>query len=61
MVIGAVITKYMTPETCDIYGKSRTLEELSHGKAYREKLTLEEKQREEEFRRNNRRGISTSV
>lgn len=38
MVLGAVITKFLTPETCDIWGKSRTLEELSFGKARREEL-----------------------
>jgi hypothetical protein len=48
MAIGVVITKYLTPETCDIRGRSRPLEALGLGKAHR--AELEEAEREAENR-----------
>lgn len=42
MLLGAQVTKSLTPETCNIWGQSRTLEDLSFGKAYREELTNKE-------------------
>ena len=43
MVAGAAITKYLTPETCDIDGKSRTLEQLSFGKGARRDMERAER------------------
>lgn len=55
MVAGAAITKYMTPETCDINGKSRTLEELSQGKKVRGEMERVERQRVRETEREARK------
>lgn len=49
MLLGVLVTKTLTPETCNIWGQSRTLEELSFGKAYREELTKEELREESEL------------
>lgn len=55
MAIGALITGYWVPETCDIFGKSRPLEQLALGKAAREELTREEKRQKTDFSMNNLR------
>jgi hypothetical protein len=46
MIAGAVLTHYLVPQTCDIRGCSRSLEDLARGKAYRR--GLEKKEREED-------------
>lgn len=56
MLLGTVTTKYLTPETCNIWGQSRTLEELSFGKAHREQLRAEESREETELGVMRRRG-----
>lgn len=43
MVIGAGVTKYWVPDPCDIYGISRSLEDLSEGKVVRKKMEDDEK------------------
>lgn len=48
MILGAAITMFLTPETCDIWGKSRTLEDLSFGKARREELRMRDLEIERE-------------
>ena len=47
MLAGAALSQYMTPETCDIYGKSRKLEDLAGGKVQRKKMEREEQEAEE--------------
>ena len=47
MFTGAALSQYMTPETCDIHGKSRKLEDLAKGKVERRKLEREEQDAEE--------------
>lgn len=51
MLVGAALSQYLTPETCDIHGKSRTLEELAQGKSHRRKLEREERDMEESRRK----------
>lgn len=51
MIAGALISKYITPETCDIWGQSRKLEDLSFGKAKREELKRVEKNAVKDARR----------
>ena len=48
MLLGALVTKTITPETCNIWGQSRTLEDLSFGKAHREELRIQELREESE-------------
>lgn len=55
MLAGAWVSKYITPETCDIWGKSRKLEDLSHGIERRRELEREEKAAVGEARRRTRR------
>ncbi|KAH8769681.1 phosphate transporter [Hyaloscypha finlandica] len=43
MILGAYITKVWVPNPCDIYNKSRSLEDLSKGKQARKFLEAEEK------------------
>jgi hypothetical protein len=45
MAAGALLTKFLTPETCDNRGKSRKLEALAGGRARRK--ILEEAERRE--------------
>ena len=47
MLAGAALSQYMTPETCDIHGKSRKLEDLAGGKIQRRTMEREEKDAEE--------------
>jgi len=51
MIAGAIVTKYLTPETCDINGKSRTLEELSFGKSHRKEMERVEREAQSHERR----------
>lgn len=63
MLLGALVTKTLTPETCNIRGQSRTLEELSFGKEYREELMKEELRDESEMveiSRRRRKDVSQS-
>ncbi len=46
MIAGAVITHYLVPQTCDNRGRSRSLEDLARGKAYRLELERQEKDAE---------------
>ncbi len=55
MVAGAWVSHYITPETCDIWGKSRKLEDLSHGIERRKELMREEEVAVGEARRRTRR------
>lgn len=55
MVAGAGVSKYLTPETCDIWGKSRKLEDLSHGIERRREMKQEEEAAVLEARRRTRR------
>lgn len=55
MVAGAGVSKYLTPETCDIWGKSRKLEDLSHGIERRREMKREEEVAVLEARRRTRR------
>jgi PHS family inorganic phosphate transporter-like MFS transporter len=43
MVFGAIITKVWVPNPCDIYGETRSLEDLSKGKKARKKMEDDEK------------------
>jgi len=43
MILGAFITKVWVPNPCDIYGQSRSLEDLSKGKKARKKMEEDEK------------------
>ena len=43
MLVGALISYYITPETCDIWGNSRALEDLAKGKSYRKQLEQKER------------------
>ena len=43
MILGAFITKFWVPNPCDIYGESRSLEDLSNGKRARRKMEEDEK------------------
>ena len=47
MLVGAGLSWYMTPETCDSKGRSRRLEDLGEGKAHRKEMELEERGDEE--------------
>ena len=46
MLVGALVTKYLTPETCDIRGRGRKLEDLAKGKSHRKKMEQEERDAE---------------
>lgn len=35
MLVGAAVSRFLTPETCNANGKSRRLEDLAKGKAFR--------------------------
>jgi PHS family inorganic phosphate transporter-like MFS transporter len=48
MILGAFVTKIWVPNPCDVYGESRSLEDLSKGKRARKEMEKEEK---EELRR----------
>jgi hypothetical protein len=48
MLLGGIATKYFTPETSDIWGRSRSLPDLSLGKAHRKRLIEKEKNEEKE-------------
>jgi MFS transporter, PHS family, inorganic phosphate transporter len=43
MILGAFVTQLWVPNPCDIYGQSRSLEDLSNGKKARKKLEEDEK------------------
>lgn len=47
MLVGAGLSQYITPETCDSHGKSRTLEDLAQGKLHRKDMEREERDSEE--------------
>ena len=53
MLVGAVISYYITPETCDISGKSRKLEDLAKGKLHRQRIEQEERDLAEPRRKQN--------
>ena len=44
MLAGAWLSNSLTPETCDINGKSRKLEELAKGKGNRKLMEREERE-----------------
>ena len=46
MLLGAALSQYLTPETCDLHGKSRTLEDLALGKERRREMEREERDNE---------------
>ena len=43
MLGGVALSYYVTPETCDIWGKSRKLEDLAKGKEHRRQMEEEER------------------
>lgn len=47
MLAGAALSQYLTPETCDIHGMSRKLEDLAKGKAERRNMERQERDGEE--------------
>jgi len=47
MLVGAALSRYLTPETCDSNGRSRKLEDLAQGKAYRKEMERGERGDEE--------------
>ena len=51
MLVGAALSQYLTPETSDIHGKSRTLGDLAEGKSRRKALERAERDEEEERRK----------
>ena len=51
MLVGAALSQYLTPETCDIHGKSRTLEDLAKGKSHRKEMERQERDAEESRRK----------
>lgn len=51
MLVGAALSQYLTPETCDTHGRSRKLEDLSKGKWYRRDMEREERDTEESRRK----------
>ena len=53
MLVGALISYYLTPETCDIWGNSRKLEDLAKGKHHRKRMEQEERERAEPRRKQN--------
>ena len=53
MLVGAVISYYITPETCDLSGKSRKLEDLAKGKSHRKRMEQEERDSAEPQRQQN--------
>lgn len=42
MLVGAALSRYMTPETSDANGRGRKLEDLAKGKAHRKEMEREE-------------------
>lgn len=42
MAIGAVVTKFWVPNPVDVWGRSRSLEQLSLGKAERKRMERDE-------------------
>ena len=56
MFLGAAISYYITPETCDIRGHSRKLEDLAKGKVHRKEMEREEREAAEPRRKHNWRG-----
>lgn len=50
MLVGAALSKYMAPETCDSRGRSRKLEDLGQGKAFRKEMEKNERRDDEESR-----------
>ena len=51
MLVGAALSQYLTPETCDIHGKSRKLEDLARGKSHRRDMERAERDAEESRRK----------
>ena len=51
MLVGAALSRYVTPETSDMYGKSRKLEDLAKGKPHRREMEREEREAEESRRK----------
>ena len=51
MLVGAALSQYLTPETSDVHGKSRKLEDLAKGKSYRREMEQEERDTEESRRK----------
>lgn len=51
MLVGAALSQYLTPETCDIHGKSRSLEDLAKGKSHRKDMERQERDAEESRRK----------
>lgn len=43
MLVGAAISRYLTPETSDANGRGRKLEDLAKGKAHRKEMEQEER------------------
>ena len=43
MLVGAALSHYLTPETSDIHGKSRKLEDLAMGKSHRKEMERAER------------------
>ena len=51
MLVGAALSQYLVPETSDIHGKSRKLEDLAEGKLHRREMERLERDDEESRRK----------
>ena len=51
MLVGAALSQYLTPETSDIHGKSRSLQDLAQGKLYRRNMERQERDSEDAGRK----------
>ena len=56
MLVGAALSKYITPETCDSKGNSLELDELGERRARQAALQEREKEYREEAQRGNQNG-----
>ena len=51
MLVGAALSRYLTPETSDMHGNSRSLEDLAQGKSHRREMEREERDAEKSRRK----------
>lgn len=51
MLVGAALSQYLTPETSDIHGKSRSLQDLAQGKLHRKDMERQEQDSEDAERK----------
>ena len=58
MLVGAALSKYITPETCDSRGNSLELDDLGERRARQKALQEREKEYREEAQRSNQNGAA---